>query len=590
MPISFQIKISVTVDDVEYFSKLSDIITVDYLKLKPGMRTIIVEDTDMQMAQYHVQVVAINQGDITLRFDAPKAETRTPYYVHIVGQETENRLARMVLKKNTDHAVEDVDIEDARDFAKNNTISISVYSQQHGANGLVSPLNIQLPIADNDYTTTFKPETVSVRSIQAIKHGDHVYVYWQHPLSSFGSIKYKVMLHADDDHETQEVTVLPYKIPLSKLPVRVQIAVIFTIQLEEDDEVKVYESPFTEPVLMTTKSAAKGSAKPLTPRRDTHVFDGEEREPYFAQITQVTNQTFVVRLDVIKTNDTKKRKYDVKEIAKPNAEELERLIVPPKALFGSKKVYFDDDHDDKYALGVFDRTKDDPQLLSNSIDVVAYPSDATYPPTPQYKPQAIDVSTIKKILDKEHQTVYLYWNVPILSFGDIEYKIVYNPHDDAKDNDTDDVKDDIVSILPHSIPLKLVPIQIQIITISKFDKATFYSQPSATIDIGNVPKSTSTKPKPPVVRDDTTHTVLPVEIKWDDMPTYFMQIVSVDQEEFSIKLIPNKTDAQKRKFMIRDTVQSNVKKQIKINKSKDSGATDIRIDEGHDAVYQLALF
>eukprot|EP01084_Bolivina_argentea_P187219 322540_1 len=115
----------------------------------------------------------------------------------------------MMLEKDTNHAVGKIDVDDASEFAKNNVISVSVYNQQHDTHGLVSPFNIQLPIEDNDYTT-YKPETVSVDSIQVIQHGDHVYLYWQHPLSSFGSIKYKVMLHADDDHETQEVMVLPY--------------------------------------------------------------------------------------------------------------------------------------------------------------------------------------------------------------------------------------------------------------------------------------------------------------------------------------------------------------------------------------------
>eukprot|EP01083_Nonionella_stella_P139219 424213_1 len=249
MPISFQIKISVTVDDVEYFSKLSDIITVDYLKLKPGMRTIIVEDTDTQLAQFYAQLVAVDQDDVSLRFDGPKATKKTHYYVHAVGKESEDRLLRMTFKKNTDHVVGKIEIDDAVDVATSNAIVVSVYNQQHDTDGLVSPLNIQLPTPKKDYTNTYEPDAVSVESIQAFKHEDHVYLYWQHPLSSFGSIKYKVMLHADDDHETQEVMVLPYKIPFSKLPVRVQIAVIFTIQSDEDDEAKVYESPLTEPVL-----------------------------------------------------------------------------------------------------------------------------------------------------------------------------------------------------------------------------------------------------------------------------------------------------------------------------------------------------
>eukprot|EP01083_Nonionella_stella_P174827 607123_1 len=320
--------------------------------------------------------------------------------------------------------------------------------------------------------------------------------------------------------------------------------------------------------------------------------------PYFAQITQITNEAFVVRLDVLEMNRSKRRQYDIREINKPNAEELERLTIPRKSLFGTKQVYFDDDgHGEKLALGVFDRNKENPQLLSNIIHIVAHPSNAEYPPT-QYKPKAVDVSSIKKVLDEEHQTVHLYWNVPALSLGDIEYKIIYNPNDDEKDNAAD-VKDDIVHVLPHSIPLELLPIQIQIITMCKFDKATFYSEPSDTIDIGNLSKSkphTETtevhhRESAPLIPDQTNPTAPSVpEIGWDVMPHYFMQIVSVDEDEFSIKLIPNKLDAKKRKFVIRDWIQSDVKKQIKINKNKESGTTDIRIDDDHADVYQLALF
>eukprot|EP01083_Nonionella_stella_P230130 813836_1 len=317
--------------------------------------------------------------------------------------------------------------------------------------------------------------------------------------------------------------------------------------------------------------------------------------PYFAQITQITNEAFVVRLDVVEMNRSKRRQYDIREINKPNADELERITIPRKSLFGTKQVYFDDDgHGEKYALGVFDRDKENPQLLSNIIHIVAHPSNAEYPPT-QYKPKAVDVSSIKKVLEQEHQTVYLYWNVPALSLGDIEYKIIYNPNDDEKDNAAD-VKDDIVHVLPHSIPLELLPIQIQIITMCKFDKATFYSEPSDTIDIGNLSKSkphTETTEvhqfeSAPLIPDQTNPTAPSVpEIGWDVMPHYFMQIVSVDEDEFSIKLIPNKLDAKKRKFVIRDWIQSDVKKQIKINKNKESGTTDIRIDEDHADVYQL---
>ena len=69
------------------------------------------------------------------------------------------------------------------------------------------------------------------------------------------------------------------------------------------------------------------------------------------------------------------------------------------------------------------------------------------------------------------------------------------------------------------------------------------------------------------------------------MSSYFMQITSVDGEEFRIKLIPDKIETkQRRKFNVREIGKNtDLSEKIKIYKTKDS--RDVEID-----IWYIPLF
>eukprot|EP01084_Bolivina_argentea_P297487 512520_1 len=155
---------------------------------------------------------------------------------------------------------------------------------------------------------------------------------------------------------------------------------------------------------------------------------------YFIQVTEVTDEDFVVRLDSINTFPTK-RKYDIKEISNQN-------------------------------------TLDQVEIRRNehSVKIVKFPSSLSYPPeTSEYRPKAVDKSTIKIVSFENNKEKYfnLYWNLPLQAYGSISYTITYNEIE----------KIIPVPTLPFRISQSLTPVTIQITTISTFDQKQFVSHP-----------------------------------------------------------------------------------------------------------------
>eukprot|EP01084_Bolivina_argentea_P256817 432549_1 len=191
------------------------------------------------------------------------------------------------------------------------------------------------------------------------------------------------------------------------------------------------------------------------------MYDNKAKISYFIQITDVSHDAFTIRLDVSTKNKKNKRKYYIKEVSNAEDSELGTITIIRKQQCGYQVIDFETKHDEEYKIAIFE--KNDNLInkpLSNVIKFIKCPCNIEN----NYKPKSIDTSTIIKILDKRHKKVNIYWNTPTLSFGEIQYKIVYTQNDD-------DSKDVIVELLPYSIPLSSMktPLEIEIITISIFD-------------------------------------------------------------------------------------------------------------------------
>eukprot|EP01084_Bolivina_argentea_P133147 234973_1 len=75
-------------------------------------------------------------------------------------------------------------------------------------------------------------------------------------------------------------------------------------------------------------------------------------------------------------------------------------------------------------------------------------------------PECIDTSTctVSKVNnpDDKNNVLNIYWSTPRLLFGQVVYKIIY-----------DDQKEELVTSLPYSIPLKSTPVSFKVVTINE---------------------------------------------------------------------------------------------------------------------------
>eukprot|EP01084_Bolivina_argentea_P174627 302479_1 len=180
---------------------------------------------------------------------------------------------------------------------------------------------------------------------------------------------------------------------------------------------------------------------------------------YYIQILEVTYEKFTIRLDTRNNiNINKKRKYYIKEIINTNQyNKLGQITIPKNKSFVTQDIYFQNDHKNNYKIAIYDQ-KNPPKPLSNIITLTKYPLQWNI--TDKYQPNPVSTSTMTTIENSNNKTLDLYWDTPALSFGKIKYKIIYSPKNYRKKNEN------IVDILPLSIPFELLPVQINIITIS----------------------------------------------------------------------------------------------------------------------------
>eukprot|EP01084_Bolivina_argentea_P022165 41194_1 len=81
--------------------------------------------------------------------------------------------------------------------------------------------------------------------------------------------------------------------------------------------------------------------------------------------------------------------------------------------------------------------------------------------------------------------------------------------------------------------------------------------------------------------------------KWEDAPAYFIQITLVDLVDFNIQLTVHETNNSTTKYFVKEIVpkdnESKMGNTVRIKKGKQSGDTEIQLDEKRNEYY-LALY
>ena len=205
-----------------------------------------------------------------------------------------------------------------------------------------------------------------------------------------------------------------------------------------------------------------------------------------------------------------------------------------------------------------------------------------------YTPNAISISSVKAVEcdDEKEQSIYIYFDPPTQLRGDeIAYKIEYIDNKDRND----------MMEIPYKIPKSVVPCSFQIMTESTINGEKYLSQPSEIITIG-YPSLTLIPSKHSVVDQSVLKSKQNVaSMLWNKQPSYFMQIISVSEDDFCIRLIAQNINKLKpRKFIIKeirnDDEVTMTDIPITIKKKKRFAKQDGNIDEDHDNTYHLALY
>eukprot|EP01084_Bolivina_argentea_P246062 411869_1 len=223
-------------------------------------------------------------------------------------------------------------------------------------------------------------------------------------------------------------------------------------EMSQNEYIKLRVVFFNKHNMKQSNAISSNKSSTVSSTLVASAYNGTEKPKHFIQVTAVTEDDFTVQLDVDKSSK-KNRKFLLKDISRQNIE-LEKITVKSKQTSGEVVVDFNNDHKNDYSIAVYDENN---EQLSATIKVIK-PSELNIH---TYKPNDVDPSTVIKILDEKNETVYLYWNIPSETFGEIKYKICYDIAHEKEEH--------MVDVLPYSMPLSLMPIDIQIHTISIFD-------------------------------------------------------------------------------------------------------------------------
>eukprot|EP01084_Bolivina_argentea_P020196 37574_1 len=171
--------------------------------------------------------------------------------------------------------------------------------------------------------------------------------------------------------------------------------------------------------------------------------------------------------------NNKTKKYFVKEIGVINDNSIGfKVRIKKGDKSGATEIQLDEERDEYY-LGLYENKEAKHPLTNTNVIHLVTVKDETYvpPENMDYRPKCISLSTVRKTNDYKNKTVSLYWDIPWCCFGEISYKIT---RDDRKE-------EEVISILPYSIPFPDVIISFEVITIATIDDNVYESGPSHTI-------------------------------------------------------------------------------------------------------------
>eukprot|EP01084_Bolivina_argentea_P271319 461639_1 len=126
---------------------------------------------------------------------------------------------------------------------------------------------------------------------------------------------------------------------------------------------------------------------------------------YFIQITLVELEDFNIKLTVHQPNNPKK--YFVKEVGGNKIGNVVRIKKGKQS--GDTEIQLDEQQHEYY-LGLYEN-KETIHLLSNVIHLVTVKDNTYVPPkNMNYKPNCIDLSTVRKVKDEKNKKVKIYWD------------------------------------------------------------------------------------------------------------------------------------------------------------------------------------
>eukprot|EP01084_Bolivina_argentea_P180738 312236_1 len=323
----------------------------------------------------------------------------------------------------------------------------------------------------------------------------------------------------------------------------------------------------------------------LEKQRSIHM---EVKLSYFIQITEITTEKCIVRLDAKNNNEATER-YVIKNIHFPDQNELAEVSITCNRQFDTDDIYFEDDHHPNYQIALF-RKNDylNKQPLSNIISFAKYPMNMSYPPetNSNYKPNPVDTSTTIEVFDRNNQKLLLYWTIPVTTYGKIKYQIMYIGENDTNDSNLEDLKEETVKILPYTIPFSMIPVKLRIITISSFNQQKYCSNPSKIIHIGstNEQKIDNTVNQVNIWHQETI---------WHQKLSYFMQVTNINAKRFDLLLMSDAIDTKIRKFRIKEYGLNHadcINKRIVIPKHKHYAHATVHINAKSDEFYSLFLY
>eukprot|EP01084_Bolivina_argentea_P298026 513507_1 len=221
---------------------------------------------------------------------------------------------------------------------------------------------------------------------------------------------------------------------------------------------------------------------------------------YFIQITYVNTEYLEMQLVLTKTADRNQRFY-IKEINETHDPEI---IVVRKGQISAIQYIEINDKDNSYHFALYNSKSSNKSLPESNEIRMNFVKDKKQ--FTNYKPKCIDLSTVVQSVDHENEHANIYWSAPFESFGNISYKII-------KEKTKEEL---IISLLPYSIPILLIPLSFKVITICTIEDKIYESDPSQIITISSTQRTEiSTSPNKNTLNDVNDYEQKEIHSKYD---------------------------------------------------------------------------